>query len=273
MEKKTITHNFETTVLKLKDIRRLFVQYLSLREIWNLDEAYIGYFLADAKFSASTDTLDSFFECDEFDSLLFLRWCDENNIVVKRLFLCVSSDDSTKYSLDLLNALESYLKKMGSKVIAISFKFAFNCIITAQGLITLAFQHCPNLVLFSLDGGLLNFSKFQIDAILIEARKCHSIRDWVFVGFNPLVDSKSYTNEFCRMLHDALGGDDAVHELFVSRKQKQLQACQYTFIVLEAMDNKLRITFIDSNRCALFHDNFLGMRTKVSFPLMIYQYG
>ena len=69
-------------------MRSLFVQYVTLRDLWSLckiNHASSLTFDNYLRFSASTDTLDSFFEIDEFDSLLFLRWCDKNNIVMKKV--------------------------------------------------------------------------------------------------------------------------------------------------------------------------------------------
>ena len=177
---------------------------------------------------------------------------------MKRLFLFVSSDDSTKYSLDLLNAFESYLKKMGSKVIAISFKFTCNCI-AAAGLITLAFKCCPNLKMFSLDGGLLHFYPNENIDILAHATWCHSLRDWVFVGRNPLINNEKDYKLFGAILQGGLTRKDEVFKLFISIKQEKLQACQYTFAILEAMDmdKSLRISNIRNDTSSDLNDDVL----------------
>ena len=256
-----IAPTFENALVLLEDVRHLFVQYFTLRDLWNLCETYETWLL-DAEFAQLCglhDTMDSFFDICEFDSLRFLRWCQENEILMRRLVIHVSRSTN---SLDLLIALESYLKKFGSQVIAVSFKFTFNCE-SATSLISLAFRHCPNLIMFSLDGGLLHIPADQCWTILQEARRCHSLYDWVFVGHNPLTTSRAtyayvFFFETLQHLHRF---DREITDLFISRRQQTIQACQYTLETLEAVkSNKLfRITFINSDMSDFLHRCFLSM--------------
>jgi len=196
----------------------------------------------------------------EFNNSEFLIWCKKNKILMKRMAILVSFSEDL---LELHIALDSYLKEFGSSVVAVSFKFNYNCGF-APALIILAFEHCPNLILFSLDGGLLHIREDRCWKILQIARSCHSLRDWIFVGRNPLTtgrDTDAYVYYFENLQHLIIRRDVEIREVFVSRKQKTLQVCQYTLEILEEVKTKkqFRVTFIDSDMTSLSHHWFLSM--------------
>ena len=173
---------------------------------------------------------------------------------MKRMAILVSFSENL---LELHTALDSYLKEFGSSVVAVSFKFNYNCGF-APALITLAFEHCPNLILFSLDGGLLHIPFDQCWKILQIARSCHSLRDRIFVGHNPLTtgrDTDAYVYYFENLQHFLYRCDEEIREVFVSRKQKTLQVRQYTLKILEEVKTKkqFRVAFIDSDMTSLSH--------------------
>jgi hypothetical protein len=97
--------------------------------------------------------------------------------------------------------------------------------------------------MFALDGPLLKMSPRQCERILQASRGCTFLRDWVFVGRTPLFEDHKFNDikRFCRTVKDALRGDDEVHELFLSRTQNSLQACQYTMTALESLLEKTRL--------------------------------
>ena len=118
---------FENAVLFNKDVCLLFAEYLTLRDFWVLCETNAEcheFFQRYAKVSGEMDTLDSFFDMKEFDNSEFLIWCKKNKILIKRMAILVSFSEDL---LELHIALDSYLKEFGSSVVAVSFKFNYNC--------------------------------------------------------------------------------------------------------------------------------------------------
>ena len=122
----------------------------------------------------------------------------------------------------------------------------------AFSVISGVFALCRNIIMFALDGPLLEMSPCQCENIMQTARGCPFLRDWVFVGRTPLIEDHEFNDikRFCHTVRAALGGDDEVHELFLSRTQRSLQACQYTMTALESLLEKkgLRLTRIRSKR-------------------------
>ena len=262
--------------LLLKDnIRHSILSFLTLRGICHLfnvlepelEEIDLIEFVKYARSISHDDILDSFFEVEEFDCFLFLRWCNKNEISLKRLFLHISDD--LKYSNSNLIpwALVTYLETWGSELRAISLKFSRNSNM-AESIITSVFTLCQNILMFALEGRRLKMDPYQCERILQTARGCPFLRDWVLVGRTPLIKDNNIEDmqRFCNTIKAALGGNDEVHELFLSRKQRSLQACQYTMTALESLLEKkgLRLTRIRRKK-GLYKgiDHMLGRHNNI----------
>ena len=106
----------KSLIVLLHDIgvRQSIVAFLTLRDMWNLfnglenelREEELFQYVEYARSKSHDDKFDSFFEFEEFDDCYsFLRWCNKNDISVRRLFLHIS-EGSTE---DIQWALEAYL--------------------------------------------------------------------------------------------------------------------------------------------------------------------
>ena len=153
-------------LLESKDLFRIcLLEFLTLRDIWNLFNYLESYGANNlplySEFAVSiggNESYDSFFDFNDFDCVFFLKWCQEHDISMKRLFLRISKNN-TKYSKNVLKAVDSYLQKFGSSVLAVSLKFTVNCS-SASSVIQTVFHQCRNVIMFSTVAAFLSYAMF-----------------------------------------------------------------------------------------------------------------